>query len=460
MAKLSILAIKTLLLPSLIWASPLFAQPPEPPVAEKIPQALTTNGHTRIDEYYWLRERENQKVIDYLNAENEFMEIQLAPTAELQAKLAAETKARIKQSDSSVPYTERGYNYFQRTEDGKQYPIYCRAPADNPEKVSILLDVNQIAEGHEFCSVGGLSISPNNRYLAFAVDTVGRRKYQIRFHDLETGEHLDSNDIPVSTPNIVWAEDNQTLLYTVQDPQTLRSHKIFRHTLGTDPQTDVLVFEERDEEFSCGIGKSRSRKYLLIRSNQTLSTETRFLPADQPDAKPTVFLPREDNHEYSVNHLGDQFYIRTNWQATNFRLMKCPEAKTDKTNWTDVVPHSEQVYLGGYLLFDDWLAVSQREGGQTKIRFRNWNEASWQELDFGEPCYQASFGYSPEPDTNQLRYNFSSLKTPNSVFEFNMETESRELLKQDEVLGGFDSSNYETKFFGPPRETACACRFH
>lgn len=431
---------------SITWSNPLFAQPTEPPIADKIPKTLTTNGHTRVDDYYWLRERENQNVIDYLNAENRYMESQLAPTKELQAKLAAETKARIKQSDTSVPYTERGYIYLQRTEDGKQYPIYCRAPVGDPDNVSILLDVNKIAEGHEFCSVRGLTVSPNNRYLAFAVDTVGRRKYRIEFHDLETGKHLESNDIPVSTPNIVWAEDAKTLLYTVQDPQTLRSHKIFRHELGTDPAKDALVYEEKDEEFSCGIGKSRSREFLLIRSSQTLSTETRYLPADQPDAKPVIFLPREENHEYSVNHLGDHFYIRTNWEATNFRLMKSPETKTAKTNWTDVVPHSEEVYLGGYQLFDDWLAVSQREGGQTKIRFRSWNEPQWRELDFGEPCYQASFGYTPEPNTKQLRYNFSSLKTPNSVFDFDMENQTRKLLKQDEVLGGFDSKNYVTKF--------------
>ena len=446
MRNLSIALFHILFLVSIIGSSSLPAQPTDPPVAKKVPKTLTTHGDSRVDEYYWLRERENQKVIDYLNAENKYMENQLAPTQELQAKLAAETKARIKQSDASVPYTERGYIYFRRTEDGKQYPIYCRAPKDKPDSVSILLDVNKVAEGHEFCSVGGLSVSPNNRYLAFAVDTVGRRKYRIEFHDLETGKHLDTDDIPVSTPNIVWAEDNKTLLYTVQDPQTLRSHKIFRHALGTDSADDALVFEEKDEEFSCGIGKSRSRKFLLIDSSQTLSSETRYLPATKPEAKPMVFLPREENHEYSVDHFGDHFFVRTNWKATNFRLMKTPEAKTAKSDWIDVVPHSDSVFFGGYELFDDWLAVSQKEGGQTKIRFRNWKQSKWQELDFGEPCYQASMAYSPESNTKKLRYNFSSLKTPNSVFDFDMENQTRELLKQDEVLGGFDSQNYVTKF--------------
>ncbi|MEM7783905.1 MAG: oligopeptidase B, partial [Planctomycetota bacterium] len=326
-----------LLLFLVLGSSQLHAQPTDPPVANKIPKTLTMHGNTRVDEYYWLRNRESKEVIDYLNAENDYMDIRLAPTKDLQVKLAEETKARIKQSDSSVPYTERGYTYFQRTEDGKQYPIYCRAPADEPENIDILLDVNQVAEGHEFCSVRSLSVSPDNQYLAYAIDTVGRRKYRIEFYDLATGKHLKSDDIPVSTPNIVWAEDNKTLLYTVQDPQTLRSHKFFRHELGTDSKNDVLVYEEKDEEFRCGIGKSRSRKYLLIQSSQTLSTETRFLPADQPAGQAVIFLPRKDNHEYSINHLGDQFYIRTNWDATNFRLMKCPESDTVQSGWTDVV---------------------------------------------------------------------------------------------------------------------------
>ncbi len=431
---------------SLIGAQPLAAQPTEPPVAKKMPQSLTAHGHTRVDEYYWLRERENQEVLDYLNAENDYMESRLAPTRGLQSKLAEETQARIKQSDTSVPYTERGYLYFRRTEDGKQYPIYCRAPADDPGDVRILLDVNRVAEGFDFCSIRNLTVSPNNRYLAFAIDTVGRRKYRIHFYDLETGEHLDSNDIPVSTPNIVWAEDNKTLLYTIQDPQTLRSHKIFRHELGTDPAADVLVYEEKDDEFWCGVAKSRSRKYLLISSSQTLSTETRYLPADQPAEEPSVFLPREENHEYSVDHLGDAFYIRTNWDATNFRLMRTPEHRVAKSEWVDVVPHRKDAYLGDYQLFDGWLAVSQKEGGQTKLRFRKWGDSQWQDLDFGEPCYQASFGYSPESDTKQLRYNFSSLKTPDSVFEFDMENGTRQLLKQDEILGGFDPRDYVTRF--------------
>ncbi|MEM7785040.1 MAG: prolyl oligopeptidase family serine peptidase, partial [Planctomycetota bacterium] len=211
-------------------------------------------------------------------------------------------------------------------------------------------------------------------------------------------------------------------------------------------KNDVLVYEEKDEEFRCGIGKSRSRKSLLIQSSQTLSTETRFLPADQPAGQAVIFLPRKDNHEYSINHLGDQFYIRTNWDATNFRLMKCPESDTVQSGWTDVVPHDPDVFFGGYQLFDQWLAVSQKEGGQTRIRFRSWDESDWQNLDFGEPCYQASFGYSPEPNTQQLRYNFSSLKTPNSVFAFDMKNQERELLKQDEILGDFNSDDYETEF--------------
>lgn len=418
---------------------------PAPPVAEKIPTELKKHGEIRIDEYYWLRERENSKVIDYLNAENAYTKAMMADIEGLQEKLVEETKARIKQTDTSVPYDDRGFTYYTRTEDGAQYPIYCRKQAGNESaEEEAYMDVNKLAEGHDFCSVAGLEISDNNQILAYAVDFVGRRKYSLRFKNLETNE-LYEDEIKDITGNVVWAADNKTVFYTRQDPQTLRSYRIFRHTLGTDPADDKLVFEETDEEFSCGVGRSRSRKYIIIASFQTLSTEFRFFPADAPDSEPVVFNAREDDHEYSVDHLGDYFYIRTNWNAKNFKLMRTKEDATQKENWEDVVAHSDDSYFGGFELFNNWLVLQKRENGLTVIKIRNWDDGKEFELDFGEPCYQAGMSATPEPDTDVLRYRFSSLKTPGSVFDYNMSTKEKTLLKQDEILGGFNTENYVTE---------------
>lgn len=431
----------------LIVSMPVAAQEdPTPPVAKKKATTLQIHEQIRIDEYYWLRERENPEVIDYLNQENEYTKKMLAHTEDLQAKLTEETKSRIKQTDSSVPYDNRGYTYYNRTEEGAQYPIYCRKRANQTDAVEeTMLDVNEVAKGHAFCSVRGLLVSDDNHLLAYAVDTVGRRKYTLKFKDLRTGKLLD-DQIKDITGNIVWAADNKTVFYTRQDPQTLRSNQIFRHELGTDPANDPIVFEEVDEEFSCGVGRSRSRKFILIGSRQTLSSEYRYIPADKPKSSPVVLQPREDNHEYSVDHLGDHFYIHTNWNAKNFQLMRTPESKTQKSNWQSVVAHSEDSYLNDFTLFTRWLVVEKREGGQLKIKIRSWDHPDQEfELDFGEPCYQASTSATPDPDTDQLRYRFSSLKTPNSTFEYDMKSREKTLLKQDEVLGGFQSDNYVTE---------------
>ncbi len=418
---------------------------PTAPVAEKIPTELKAHGQIRIDEYYWIRERENSKVIDYLNAENEYTKLMLASTEELQAKLVEETKARIKQTDSSVPYDNRGFTYYSRTEDGSQYPIYCRKPAgDDSAKEYVYMNVNELAEGKEFCSVGGLGISDNNNILAYAEDFVGRRKYTIRFKNLESQEMYD-DVIKDVTGGVVWAADNKTVFYTRKDPQTLRAYQIYRHELGTDPANDELVFEETDEEFSCGVGRTRSRKYIVIGSRQTLSTEYRFIPADAPTSNPVVFQTREKDHEYNIDHLGEHFYIKTNQDAKNFKLMRTREDATEKSNWETVVEHRDDSYLSGFDLFKNWLVLEKRENGLTVIKIRNWNEGSEFALDFGEPCYQAGTSATPEPDTDMLRYRFSSLKTPGSVIEYDMSTKEKTVLKQDEVLGGFDTNNYATE---------------
>ena len=416
-----------------------------PPAAEKRPHVLNDHGVVRIDEYYWLRDRQNKQVINYLDRENEYTRNRLEPTQDLQEQLVEETKNRINQTDSSVPYDLRGFTYYVRTVDGQQYPIYCRKKSGSLEgQETVLLDVNRIAEGEDFCNVSGLQVSPNNQVLAFAVDTVGRRKYNITFRNLDTGKTF--NDvIPDVTPNVVWAQDNQTLFYTRQDPDTLRWFQVYRHRLGTPAEEDLLVYQEEDEEFSCSVGKSRSENFIFIESSQTLSSEYRFLNANQPDEKFKVFLPREENLEYSVDHLDNTFFIRTNWQAENFRLMKTADPQAGKDAWQVLVPASDEGFLADFALFDDFLAINQIEGGLSKVRFRKWQDPIFQEVDFGEPCYDAEFSINAEPNTHQLRYTFSSLATPDSTFAIDMTDRRTKLLKQDKILGGFKRNDYLTE---------------
>ena len=312
----------------------------KPPIAKKVPHVLEAHGDKRTDEYYWMRDREDPEVIEYLNQENDYMRSMLAPTDALQEKVFEETKARIKQDDSTVPYEDRGFIYYSRTAAGSQYRIYCRKKGSQDAAEQVILDVNQLAEGKSFCSVGGVAVSSESNLLAYGVDFVGRRIYTVQFKNLDTGELLDDK-VENVTSNLVWAEDNKTLFYARQDPTTLRYFQIYRHKVGTPADTDVLVYEEKDEEFSCYVGLSRSRKYLLISCDQTLSSECHYLDAQHPNGEFQVVLPREADHEYSVDHIGDSFYIRTNWEAQNFRLMRTAVGNTDKSKWEEVVPHRE-----------------------------------------------------------------------------------------------------------------------
>ncbi len=307
-----------------------------------------------------------------------------------------------------------------------------------------MLNVNEVAKGHSFCSVRNTLVSPNSKIMAYAVDTIGRRKYDVRFRDLETGKDLPDT-LKKITPNFVWAEDNQTLFYTVQDPQTLRSYQVYRHQLGTQQDKDVLVYEEEDEEFRCGVRKSRSKKLILINSSQTLSSETRYLDAFNPDSELKIFLPRQENHEYSLDHFGQHFYIRTNDKAKNFRLMRTSENETAKSNWSEVLAHDPDAFFNGYELFKNWLVLQLSENGLTKLRIRSADGSSQYDVDFGEPCYQARIGNNPEPNSNLLRYTFSSLKTPNSTFATDMKSKEKTLIKQQQILGGFDTENYKTE---------------
>jgi oligopeptidase B len=417
---------------------------PKPPVAQKIPTRLEKHGQTRIDEYYWLKERDNPEVTNYLKAENEYTERIMAPTKGLQETLFQEFKARIKQTDISVPYKRDDYFYYTRHEEGKEYPIYCRKKGALKNKEEILLNVNELAEGHEFISVRRGVVSYNQDLLAYAVDTTGRRIYNIRFKNLVTGDLLE-DEIPQVTGKVAWANDNRTVFYTKQDPVTLRSYRVYRHMLGTDPADDKLVFEEADDTFYCGVYKTKSKRYVMIVSTHTLSTEYRYVEADNPTGEFKVFLPRKRKHEYSLYHYKDHFYVVTNDQAKNFRLMTTPVNQTSQEHWKELIPHRKDVLLTGIEIFKDYLVVMERQNGLLQLRIKPWNERDEHYLDFEESAYLAYAIDNFDSDTSILRYTYSSLTTPRSVYDYDMSTQQKTLLKQEEVLGGFDSDNYRSE---------------
>ncbi len=422
---------------------PIRAQPGSP-VARRIPTTLEKHGHVRTDDYFWLKDRDNPEVIKYLEAENAYTDDVMAHTRPLQAKLAQEFKDRIKQTDMSVPYRKDGYYYYTRMEEGREYPIHCRKKDTLAAPEQIMLDANKLAEGHTFfsCRVGG--VSSNQHILAYAVDTVGRRFYTIRFKDLSTGESLP-DEIRDVTGNVAWANDNRTLFYTRQDPVTLRSHRAYRHTLGTAPSKDDLVFEETDDTFNCYVFKTKSKSYLMIASRHISSTELRYLDANDPNAEWRVFLPRRRNHEYSVDHYQDRFYIRTNDRAKNFRLVTTPVGQTGEEHWKELIPHRDDVLFEGMEIFKDYLVVVERKNGLPQIRVRPWSGVQEHYLDFGEPTYFAMPLNNFDFETGLLRYYYSSLTTPDSVYDYDMATKTKKLLKREEVLGGFDPNRYASE---------------
>jgi oligopeptidase B len=415
-----------------------------PPVAKVVPVDLEMHGQVRTDNYYWLNKRDNPEVVAYLEAENAYTEGVMAHTGGLQQALFEEIRDRIKQTDMTVPYKKDDYFYYTRFEDGKEYPIHCRKKGTLDASEEVMLDVNLMAEGHEFFSVGPFKVSSGQDTLAYPVDAVGRRIYSIHFKDLSSGEIL-ADVIPDVTANMAWAEDNKTLFYAKQDPATLRWHRVYRHVLGTDPAHDQLVYEETDETFSCFVLKTKSKQYIMIGSQQTLATEFRYLEADDPQGEFTLLLPREREHEYWVDHYRDHFYIRSNDQAKDFRLMKTPVGATGKENWAEVIPHRNDVLLEGFELFRDHLAVVERERGLVQIGLHPWSGEGGHYLDFGEPAYLARLSDNHEFDTPILRYTYTSLTTPETVFDYNMATRDKKLLKQEEVLGGFDAQNYQSE---------------
>jgi oligopeptidase B len=415
------------------------------PLAAKKPKELTIHGDTRVDNYYWLRERENPEVIAYLEAENAYRESVMKGTEQFQKDLFDEIVGRIKQDDESVPYKDNGYYYYTRYENGKEYPIFCRKKESLEAEEEILANVNEMAEGYAYYQVAGLSVSPDNRYMAIGIDTVSRRKYTLYIKDLETGMMLD-DEIELTTGGASWANDNKTLFYTQKDDETLRSKAIYRHVMGSSAAEDVLIFDESDETFSTYVYKSKSKEYMIIGSSSTLTTEYRFLPADDPGGEFQIIQPRTRGLEYSIAHFGDQFYIITNLDATNFRLMKTPVTLTGKEHWTEVIAHREDVFLEGIEIFRDYLVVEERKEGLSHLRVIPWEGEEEHYIDMGEEVYSAGISVNPEFDSKVLRYGYTSLTTPSSTLDYNMENREKTLLKQEEVVGGtFDPANYEAK---------------
>ncbi|MEO1515712.1 MAG: S9 family peptidase [Bacteroidota bacterium] len=410
-----------------------------PPEAEKIPKELSIHGDTRIDNYYWMNDREDPKVISYLNAENDYTTQSLQHTEPLQKQLYDEIIARIKQDDISVPYKDNGYYYLTRYESSKEYPIYVRKKGSLDAEEEITLDVNQLAEGFDYFAAVGLSVSPNNQLLAYGEDTLSRRIYTVRVKNMVDGQLLE-DAIPNTTGRVIWANDNKTFFYTVKD-KTLRAYKIFKHRLGTPASEDVEIFHESDETFSCYVYKSRSDKYIIIGSYQTLSNEFRFIDADTPDAEFRVFQPRQRNLEYNIEHDGDKFYVRTNLDARNFRLMETPVNATSKDNWKEVIPHREDVLLGDVDAFKDFMALSERKNGITQLRIRHKNGDD-HSVAFKEDAYLAYVSTNREFDTELLRVGYQSMTTPNSIYDYDISKRSLQLLKQQEVIGDFDPENY------------------
>jgi len=449
MMKFPILCVVMVMLVVLVSCGPTA---PAPPAANKLPHELEIHGDVRVDDYYWLRERENPEVISYLEAENAYTEAVMASTRALQEELYEELKNRIQPDESSVPALYQGDYYYKRFEEGLEYPIYCRRKGSVDAPEGVILDVNRVAEGHDFCSVRGVAISPNTRLLAWASDTVGRRKYTIHFTDLSTGEAM-TDVIPEVTGNLAWANDNRTLFYTKQDPETLRSFQVYRHVFGTDPDEDVLIFEETDPTFSVSLWKTRSEKLIMIESEQTLASEYRFLDADEPTGGPRMIAPRERDVEYGVSHVGDRFIIKTNLGAKNFRLMEAPVANPGRENWRELIPGRDDVFLQGVEVFGDFMVVTERRDGLRHLRIIPWDGGGEYEIEFDEPAYVTWVDENREMETTTLRFGYSSLNTPESIYDLDLATGERTLMKREQIRGGFDPANYTVeRLMAPARD--------
>lgn len=427
----------------------------KPPIAKKTPKELTAHGDVRVDDYFWMRLSDEQKnaekpdaqtqdVLDYLNAENSYKDSVMMDTENFQEKLFKEMKGRIKEQDESVPYKSNGYYYYVRTEEGAEYALYCRKEGTLESIEEIMLDGPKLAEGYDYYSIAGRSVSPSNEIVAYGEDTVSRRVYTVHFKNLKTGEYL-SDKLEGTTGGVTWANDNKTVFYTKKDEVTLRSNRIYKHKLGTPQSEDELVYEEKDETFGTFVYKTKSKAYIIIGSYSTLSNEYTFVDANTPDAEFTMIQPRTEKLEYSISHYKDHFYILTNHEAKNFRLMKAKVDNCGLDSWKEVIPHRDNVMLEGVELFSNYLVLDERENGLTNLRIKPWKGDAEYYLPFNDAAYSAGTGVNLDFDTDILRYGYTSMTTPSSTYEWNMKTKTQELLKQSEVVGGHNPEEYESK---------------
>lgn len=434
--------------------SKMFEKLKNPPIAKKEPVNLEIHGDIRKDPYYWMKLTDEQKekenpdqqtkdVISYLTDENDYKEKVLSHTSQFQEYLFNEIKGRIKQTDLSVPYKDNGYFYLSRYEEGKEYPIYSRKKDNLENEEEILLDVNEMSKGYEYYHIGSKKVSTDNRILAFSEDAVSRRIYTIRFKNLETGDYLE-DQITNTSGSMVWANDNKTIFYTVKD-HTLRSYKVFKHILGTPITDDIEIYHETQEAFITYLFKTKSKKYIVIGSHSTVSQEYRFVDANMPSNDFKIFQTRERDLEYNIDHLGNKWYIRTNKNAKNFKLMSANEEDTNKENWQEVIPHREDVLLEGMELFKDYLVLSERIKGITNIRILSWDRQNDHYINFGEEAFLMYPGNNLEAETEIFRLEYTSLTTPNTTYDYNMRTHEKTLLKQQEVVGDFEPQNYASE---------------
>jgi oligopeptidase B len=415
------------------------------PEALQISKELIKHGDTRIDPYYWLNERDNPAVIQYLEKENAYRKAQMAHTEAFQTELFEEIKNRIKDDDTSVPYYKKGYWYYVRFEKGLEHPIYCRKKVSLEANEEILLDVNELAKNFDYYKVGGISISPDNQWLAFGEDTLSRRIYNIRFKNLKTGKIEQDEQLLYTNGSAAWANDSKTIFYTVRD-STLRSASIYRHTLGTDAVDDSLVYEEDDVTYNTSVYKSKSEAFLMIHSGSTVSDEYQYLDANKPAGDFKILQTRERDLEYGVAHFGKHWYIRTNKDgAVNFKLMRTELGKEDKMHWEDVLAHRPDVFLEGLEIFADYLVTEERFNGLTSINIKPWDGSEGHSIEFDEETYTTGIGNNPDFNSRTLRYAYSSLTTPTSVIDYDMQDRSREVKKQQEVVGGYNASLYSSE---------------
>lgn len=416
----------------------------KPPKAAIKPHEMTIHGHTRTDNYFWLKERENPEVTTYLEEENAYTETVMADTEQFQEDLYKEMRGRIKEDDESVPYKDNGYFYYTRYEEGKEYKLHCRKKGSLDAAEEVFVDENELAKGHDYFALGRIQISDDNKIAAFGIDTVSRRIYTIHFKNLETGE-MYAETIANCAAGGAWAKDNKTFFYIGKDIETLRTNRILRHELGSDVHADVEVFKEEDETFRCFAWRTKSKDLIFIGSFQTVSSEYRMLDASNPTGTFTVIQPRERDHEYNVEHYKNKLYITTNWNARNFRLMETTVDRPSKENWKEVIPHREETLLENIEVFRDFMVVSERTGGLSQLRIMNQKTGTEHYLDFGEAAYTSNLVSNMDFDTDQLRYGYSSLTTPWSTLDYNMNTKEKTLLKEQQVIGDFDRKNYETE---------------